>query len=244
MSISLSRISGLPQNSITCILPSWISSKTEGNRLVPPAPRQWWHGYKPNFISKQNHQTDHHQQQRNDVMNSVITKTKLSSKPKKISTNMEISEAFKKLGNLHQACPLLPSDAWKGYCFRVVAGRISRLDFPISYDTLQRVSKIKGIGDSSLQMICQYLDFGTIHRIDEFESDPRRIAIKTIKNIWGIGRVKVSCGYAWCDANLLYWIVFTVPLPCFLSFRHRNLSIKVSRICRTFTTELKAKHYH
>jgi DNA polymerase/3'-5' exonuclease PolX len=106
-------------------------------------------------------------------------------------TNLELSKVFKELGNLHQECPLLPVDMWKAYCFRVVAGRIQNMNFKITLDTLDRLGKIKGIGASSLDKVREYLETGKLSRIKEFRTDSRRIAMKQMMDIWGVGRIKV-----------------------------------------------------
>jgi DNA polymerase/3'-5' exonuclease PolX len=105
---------------------------------------------------------------------------------------LELARVFKELGNLHQECPLLPVDTWKAYCFRVVAGRIQNLDFEISHDTLDRLRRIKGIGASSADKAREYLETGNLSRIKEIKTDPRRIAMKQMMDIWGVGRIKVS----------------------------------------------------
>jgi DNA polymerase/3'-5' exonuclease PolX len=106
---------------------------------------------------------------------------------------MEVAEIFKHLSSLHQSSPLLPVDSWKSYMFRIVSGRIANLNFEISDDpdTLERLREVKGIGSSSFDKIKEYLSTGTFSRIKEFETDPRRIAMKNMMDIWGVGRVKV-----------------------------------------------------
>ena len=108
--------------------------------------------------------------------------------------NHELSVLFTKLSKLHQSCPLLAVDNWKAYCFSVISSRLRHLDFEITDnpDTLERVRKVKGIGESSLDKIKEYLQTGTISRIQEFESDPKRVAMKKMMNIWGVGRNKVG----------------------------------------------------
>jgi DNA polymerase/3'-5' exonuclease PolX len=50
---------------------------------------------------------------------------------------------------------------------------------------------VKGIGPSSLEKIEEYFRTGSMSRIKEFETDPKRIAMKKMMDIWGVGRVKV-----------------------------------------------------
>ncbi len=110
--------------------------------------------------------------------------------------NAKLSELFMKLAKLHQSCPLLAEDAWKAYSFHVTAGRLRQLDFEIRDDPamLSKIRKIPGFGDSTLRMIQEYLSTGTFQRIEAFEADPDRIAMKRMMSIWGVGRVKVGRG--------------------------------------------------
>ena len=108
--------------------------------------------------------------------------------------NVQAAEAFKDLANLHQSMSLIPADTWKSYSFRIVAGRLLELDFEIKNDeeTLQKLRSIKGFGKSVCEKIQECIEHGTISRIQEFKSDPRRQAMMNIKNIWGVGTVGAS----------------------------------------------------
>lgn len=115
--------------------------------------------------------------------------------------NVELSELFKKLSKLHQTCPLLPVDQWKSYCFSVTSGRLRNLSFEVTNDprVLQRLKSIRGFGTGTMDKIDEFLETGDISRIMEFETDPKRIAMKKMMDIWGVGRVKamelVLAGY-------------------------------------------------
>jgi DNA polymerase/3'-5' exonuclease PolX len=67
------------------------------------------------------------------------------------------------------------------------------LSFEISNnsDTLERLRTVKGIGSSSFEKIKEYLSTGSLSRIREFQTDPQRVAMKNMMDIWGVGRVKV-----------------------------------------------------
>ena len=67
------------------------------------------------------------------------------------------------------------------------------LDFEIADDSdiLEKLRAIKGIGSRSFDKITEYLSTGTLSRIQEFQTDPRRVAMKNMMDIWGVGRVKV-----------------------------------------------------
>jgi hypothetical protein len=112
-------------------------------------------------------------------------------------TNEEIAEMFRTLANLHQSCPLLDSDPWKAYMFRIMAGRLTNLDFEItnSPQILDRLRQVSGFGSNSVDKIKEYLETGTMSRIEEFKSDPQRVAMKNMMDIWGVGR-KTVCGFS------------------------------------------------
>ena len=68
------------------------------------------------------------------------------------------------------------------------------MDFEIVNNpaVLERLSKIKGVGRSTMEKIQEFLTTGSIRRIYEFETDPDRIAMKNMMDIWGVGCVTVS----------------------------------------------------
>lgn len=108
--------------------------------------------------------------------------------------NVQVAEAFKNLGNLHQSMSLIEADKWKSYCFRIVAGRLLELDFEVNSDeeTMQRLLSIKGFGKGVCGKIQECIEYGTISRIQEFKSDPQRQAMKNLKDIWGVGTVRAT----------------------------------------------------
>jgi DNA polymerase/3'-5' exonuclease PolX len=100
---------------------------------------------------------------------------------------------FDKMSKLHQSCPLLRDDNWKAYSFNVTAGRLRNIDFDIVDDpiVMKKLRGVKGIGASSVGKIQEYFNTGSMIRIKEFETDPKRVAMKKMMDIWGVGRVKV-----------------------------------------------------
>jgi DNA polymerase/3'-5' exonuclease PolX len=109
-----------------------------------------------------------------------------------VAWNRQLSEVFHKLSKLHQACPLNESDDWKAYSFNVTSGRLRHLGFEIANEpeVLAQVKRVQGIGPSQMQIIKEFLETGTLERIKQFETDPRRVAMKRFMNIWGVGRIK------------------------------------------------------
>lgn len=108
--------------------------------------------------------------------------------------NSALSEQFRILSKLHQKAPLLEADPWKAYTFNIISGRLRYLDFEVDNepDTFEKLKKIKGFGESTLEKVKQFLEFGEITRIKEFERDPERIAMKNMMGIWGVGRREAS----------------------------------------------------
>jgi DNA polymerase/3'-5' exonuclease PolX len=111
-----------------------------------------------------------------------------------IIRNKDLSELFRKLSKLHQECPLFENDDWKAYTFQLLSGRLRHLDFEVKDDPeiLKRLKAIKGFGDSSLQIVKEYLQTGSSSRVREFETNKQRVAMKAMMNIWGVGRARAS----------------------------------------------------
>ena len=57
------------------------------------------------------------------------------------------------------------------------------------------VDQVPGLGNSTMNMIAEYMERGTISRIKWLTYDPTRIAMKNMMNIWGVGRVTVSLDF-------------------------------------------------
>lgn len=165
----------IEKNDVSCVIPSWLASakRASWDDDAPPSLMHVWHG-------------DVHKRRR------ISSDPVREKQPLRYKRNLEIAEVFKTLSGLHQSCPLLEVDPWKAYMFRIVSGRIMNLDFEISRDpeTLRRLSGIIGIGTGSMNKIKEYLETGTLTRIREFETDPQRVAMKKLMDIWGVGRVK------------------------------------------------------
>lgn len=108
--------------------------------------------------------------------------------------NDAISLMFHKLAKLHQECALRHNDEFRALTNNLISGRVKFLDFEITPDNLDRVKKIKGIGESSVGKLKEFFDRrdGSCNRIEEFEKDEQRMAVRTMKNIWGVGISKVS----------------------------------------------------
>jgi DNA polymerase/3'-5' exonuclease PolX len=133
----------------------------------------------------------------------VKRKLALPSKPKPGSSNRvlhsfasndAISLMFHKLAKLHQECALRHNDEFRALTNNLISGRVKFLDFEITPDNLDRVKKIKGIGESSVGKLKEFFDRrdGSCNRIEEFEKDEQRMAVRTMKNIWGVGISKAQ----------------------------------------------------
>lgn len=108
--------------------------------------------------------------------------------------NKDLAEHFHRLSKSYQECPLFPEDVWKAYSFQVLSGRLRHIDFVVTNDPeiLKRLKTVKGFGESSMQVITEYLATGSSNRMRELEMDKLRIAMKVMMNIWGVGRVRAS----------------------------------------------------
>ena len=117
-----------------------------------------------------------------------------SQRQGRFGRNLELSEKFRLLSKLHQKCPLLEEDTWRAYTYSIAAGRLRNLEFTIVNNprVLERVRHIKGFGSGIMEKIEQYLETGEIQRIVSFQQDEKRIAMKTMMGIWGVGRKRVS----------------------------------------------------
>jgi DNA polymerase/3'-5' exonuclease PolX len=113
--------------------------------------------------------------------------------------NRPLSDLFRQLAKLHQDCPLFPNDDWKAYMFQLVSGRIMHLDFVVTMSELDRLSRMKGFGASTIQILHDFFETGVCRRIMELEQDPQRKAMRTMMQIWGVGRARatelVTAGY-------------------------------------------------
>lgn len=108
--------------------------------------------------------------------------------------NVKLSELFRKIGKLHQECPLYENDDWKAYMFHLLGGRLRNLGFEVTHDpnAIVKLEQTKGFGASSIQVIKEFLETGTSTRIRSFETDKLRVAMKAMMNIWGVGRVTAT----------------------------------------------------
>jgi DNA polymerase/3'-5' exonuclease PolX len=106
--------------------------------------------------------------------------------------NRALSDLFRKLAKLHQECPLYANDDWKAYMFHLISGRLRQLDYEVELSVLDRVRRIPGFGASTMQIIEEFLQTGACSRVQEFEKDPLRVAMKVMMNIWGVGRVRAT----------------------------------------------------
>jgi len=189
---------------IRCVLPSWADHCITSAKCleVPSQIYLWRHGSPSTTTNTTNNRNStkrkrdsnevtygsRSEKKINDNNDDIIQTRRQSHFPR----NVEVAEAFKTLGKLHQSMPLLPDDQWKSYCFRIVAGRLLELDFEVDndFETQRRLRAIKGFGKSVCEKIQECIDYGTITRINEFESDEQRQAMKKMKDIWGVGPVK------------------------------------------------------
>lgn len=101
---------------------------------------------------------------------------------------------FHKLAKLHQECALKHNDEYRALTNNCISGRVRYLDFEITPYNLDRVKKIKGIGESSVGKMSEFFERGdgSCNRIEAFEADEERMAVRVMQNIYGVGISKVS----------------------------------------------------
>lgn len=174
-----------------CVYPRWANDCLASmSLLLPPPPDDSW-PYLPNS-------TNDDPKKRKRVTEDINIgdsqgshgSTKISRRTKpSFRLNNEVAASFKELSVLHQEMAVSNDDNWKAYSLRICASRLERLDFEVATDTetLHRLRRIKGFGDGTIDKIMQYLTEGKLRRIEEFKSDPDRLAIQRFTNIWGVG---------------------------------------------------------
>ncbi|CAB9505908.1 directed DNA/RNA polymerase mu [Seminavis robusta] len=196
----------LHKHQIQCALPTWIT-RTKG-KLPAQLPREhrWW---KINLSSPSKRQKYSQSSQQTSTTLSQLQQQPAAKEheesdeeeanPKRknggvFPNNFLVMTKLRELSRLHQKCPLLKEDVWRGYTYDRAAGRIQNLDFEVTLDpTVQSmIARIHGIGPATQDKICQILQTGTIDRIQEFQKSPERNAMKVMMAIWGVGRVLAS----------------------------------------------------
>ena len=109
--------------------------------------------------------------------------------------NKQLAQVFRKLAKLLQEAPIQETDDWRAYMFSLIAGRLERIGFDIDFrdaTKLQRFRETKGVGDSTVNIAREFLETGSVSRIDELINDPDRVAMRTMMKIWGVGKVTAT----------------------------------------------------
>lgn len=114
--------------------------------------------------------------------------------------NQKLSNLFGTISKLYQECPLSSDDSWRSYSYNIVSKRLQYLDFEVTgVDCLKKLAGIKGFGPKILKQCKEFLTSGKCNIIREFEHDERRVAVRNMINIWGVGPAKawelVDMGY-------------------------------------------------
>lgn len=191
---------------VICVLPHWadacVSSKS---LLVPPTWAHLWSDSRADqsndgasnvrdSLGQKRPRADARQQCGNQESQGMETLGASKRTRRRFPLNAKVAEQFKILSSLHQSMPLNDQDRWKSYSLRIASGRLMNLDFEVSTDpeTISRLKQIKGFGDGTIDKILQFLNDGKLHRIEEFQKDPDRMAIKLLTDIWGIGMARAK----------------------------------------------------
>jgi DNA polymerase/3'-5' exonuclease PolX len=104
--------------------------------------------------------------------------------------NIEISQMLQKLSKLHQSSPLLDTDLWRSYTWNLLAGRVRHFPFDIVDDpkVWDAIKQTQAFGSSAVRVIQEFVQTGQVERIINLETDPMRVAVRTMMKIWGVGR--------------------------------------------------------
>ena len=131
----------------------------------------------------------------------------------KFPSNHRLADALQKMGKLHEKCAVDKWDGWKSYCFDKNASRIRNLDFEVTLDEecIQRLKGINGMGNSTIVMVKQFLQKGSIDRADAFQCNKERQAMEILTGIHGIGPAKVRTFYTVApDAWFRLFVLFSM----------------------------------
>lgn len=102
---------------------------------------------------------------------------------------------FHTLAKMSQDCAMDKQDGYRALTNNLISGRLLQLDFEVALHNLNKVSnEISGIGESSVRKMEQFLTRrdGKCDKIAAYEKDPQRMAMRVMKNIWGVGQAMVS----------------------------------------------------
>jgi DNA polymerase/3'-5' exonuclease PolX len=104
--------------------------------------------------------------------------------------NQNLSNLFREISKLYQQCPLEEQDDWRAYTYNLLAGRLCLLDFDVTNDSNNVLSKLKaiqGFGNSTVKDVQEFLETGVCSRLEMLKNDKDRQAMKAMMNIWGVG---------------------------------------------------------
>lgn len=170
----------LDTHDVACVKPSWLDSLFSSSSLcVLPSAKDRWYGY--NSKPKQQRQESSKKQN--------VCKDK--EQPPPTPRNLKVSECFLKLSKIYEQTSCLPEDEMKARQYHLVAGRLQQIDFDIEHDSsIRQLREIPFVGASTALMIKEIVKTGGLRRLDCFQKDPTRIAMRNLMAIWGVGKAK------------------------------------------------------
>ena len=103
--------------------------------------------------------------------------------------NGALAAMFDEMADLQKQSPLEKIDEWRAYTYTMVAGRLRHLDFEVTSnaDVLGSVRGIRGFGSGVMTKIKQFLATGSCDKLKSLRTDPARVAVRELTNIWGVG---------------------------------------------------------
>ena len=199
------------QHRILCCTRAWVTSSPQRPYTEVPPSLANNHIYRPLFSGSVTPNRMTKAKKTKKESNGNNAQTPSTEIPKR---NLGVSRMLEQLSQLYQEAPLDSVDLWRSYSFQMIAGRVQHLDFDLTTDNLNQLKRIKGVGNSILDVVKEYLehveaegenDCGDgmslcdVQRLKNVKNDPQRKALRQMCQIWGVGRVTgmelVRAGY-------------------------------------------------
>jgi len=130
------------------------------------------------------------------------------------------------------------NDVFKALTNNLISGRLMHMDFEVTLDSLDKVLKTPGIGQSSVNKMAQFLKRGDgkCDKIEAFEQDEHRMAMRTFKRIWGVGKAMVSRALSCHFQELVEILPFSHANETRLPFSSRR------RLCTSMAIERSSRY--
>eukprot|EP01080_Neovahlkampfia_damariscottae_P007078 gene7078-11241_t len=95
--------------------------------------------------------------------------------------NEELTSALEKLENIY----LLTGDVWRSLAYRKSIRVLKSLKFKVKM--ISELKDTKGIGEKTMEKIKEYLNYGSINRLDKLEQNESVQVVSFFSSIFGVG---------------------------------------------------------